>query len=212
MGKITDLTVQKRKNTRVNVFVDGRFMFAITQAAAWEANLAIGQEISRDNLQKLSENGALDISMSKAMHYLAARPRSEKELRDRLMKHKIEDSIIQKTVERLRARGLLNDQVFTRYWIDQRVTFKPRSSLLLEMELRGKGIDPDIISEATSNLDDKTEAFKAAQRKAKTILRNDYNRFYKKLMTHLRTRGFGYSTTSEAIKAVWTQLEAEGKN
>ena len=212
MGKITDLTIQKRKNTRVNVFVDGQFMFATTQDAAWEANLAIGQEIPSDNLQRLAEYGALDLSMSKAMHYLAARPRSEKELRDRLIRHKIEDSIIQKTVERLRARGLLNDQNFTQYWIDQRVTFNTRSRLLLEMELRSKGIDPDTIREATSSLDDKTEAFKAAQRKAKTILRNDYDRFYKKLMAYLRTRGFGYSTASEAIKAVWVHLEVEEKD
>ena len=100
--------------------------------------------------------------MSVALRYLTARPRSERELRDRLRQRKVGEMVIDRTVEQLRARGLLDDFTFAQYWVDQRVTFRPRSRRMLEMELRRKGVDGTAIEDATLDMDDEAEAYRAA--------------------------------------------------
>ena len=48
-------------------------------------------------------------------------------------------------VDRLEARGLIDDAQFAAYWVEQRQTFRPRGSRALRFELRAKGVT--IVSE-----------------------------------------------------------------
>ena len=114
--------------------------------------------------------------------------------------------VIDRTVEQLRARGLLDDFTFAQYWVDQRVTFRPRSRRMLEMELRRKGVEGTAIEDATLDMDDEAEAYRAAQRRARTLPTDDFDAFFKKLVDHLRRRGFGYGTASKTARGLWAEL------
>ncbi|MEK7517222.1 MAG: regulatory protein RecX [Patescibacteria group bacterium] len=106
------------------------------------------------------------------MRFLSFRPRSEREVRDYLIKasrkkasairHSGEEdrwnggdsghgqndgieSVIEKVIEKLKAQNLINDEEFAKWWIESRTTFKPRSLRLIKIELRQKGIDSETI-------------------------------------------------------------------
>ena len=109
-------------------------------------------------------------------------------------------------MEQLRTKGLLDDFTFAQYWVDQRVTFRPRSRRMLEMELRQKGVDGEAIEGVTLDMDDEAEAYRAAQRRARSLSTDDFDAFFKKLVDHLRRRGFGYATAAKTAKGLWVEL------
>ena len=211
MPQITDIRAQKTRKDRVNVFIDGRYAFALDQISMFDARLEIGQDVSDERLDELMEKAGLDSAMSVALRYLTARPRSERELRDRLRRRQVGDAVIKRTLEKLRTKGLLDDFTFAQYWVDQRVTFKPRSRRMLELELRQKGVDGEAIEGVTLDMDDEAEAYRAAQRRARSLPTNDFDSFFKKLVDHLRRRGFGYATAAKTAKGLWAEVTSSGE-
>ena len=79
MPQITDIRAQKTRKDRVNVFIDGRYAFALDQISMFDARLEIGQDVSDERLDELMEKAGLDSAMSVALRYLTSRPRSERE-------------------------------------------------------------------------------------------------------------------------------------
>src|SRR6266542_6260426 len=87
-----------------------------------------------------------------ALRFLAVRPRSEAEVRTRLLRARHEATAIEQALERLRQDGLLDDAAFAQYWLEQRRTFRPRGARLVQAELRQRGI-ADLAAEAATTLD-----------------------------------------------------------
>ena len=74
MPQITDIRAQKTRKDRVNVFIDGRYAFALDQISAYEARLEVGQDVSDERLGELVDKAGLDSAMSVALRYLTSRP------------------------------------------------------------------------------------------------------------------------------------------
>ena len=74
--------------------------------------------------------------LNKAIHLLSFRPRSAAELKQRGLAAAIPQLI---------ELDLLDDQKFARWWVDQRLAFRPRGNIALKSELIQKGIDREII-------------------------------------------------------------------
>jgi len=113
-----------------------------------------------------------------ALRFLSYRPRSEKEVRDYLMRHSGKErkrrlqnllaternardsghgqnddreSIIERVISKLKEQKFLNDEEFAKWWIGSRLRFKPRSLRLIKIELRQKGISQEVIEEVIND-------------------------------------------------------------
>ncbi len=69
-----------------------------------------------------------------ALRLLAYRARSEAEVRRRLSQ-RYPPGVVEKTIVSLRESGHLNDESFTRFWIQNREQHRPRSRRLVQQEL-----------------------------------------------------------------------------
>ncbi|HKZ35327.1 MAG TPA: RecX family transcriptional regulator [Patescibacteria group bacterium] len=81
----------------------------------------------------------------KALNLLSFRPRSVSEMKFRLKRLGGETGLIDRLIEILAADGLLNDEEFARWWVDQRIRFRPKGNIALKSELMQKGVDKEII-------------------------------------------------------------------
>lgn len=86
-----------------------------------------------------------DYLTAKALRLLSYRPRSIREIKQRLTKTNADTHTINRVINNLIDQNLLNDQEFAQWWIDQRVKFRPRGNYALTQELAQKGIDREII-------------------------------------------------------------------
>lgn len=210
MGKITALTPQKRNPNRVNVYLDGEFAFGL--AAITAAYLRTGQALSSAEIEKLQDADLEEKAKNLAIRYIEYRPRSIAETRRHLRKKEYPEAVVARVLERLEAVELLNDAAFARYWVEQRETFKPRSKMALQQELRQKGIDRNLIDEAVAEVDELAAATQAAQPKARRWQSLPEQAFRKKLGGFLQRRGFGYGIVREATEALWEETKDESSD
>ncbi|MCA9897459.1 MAG: RecX family transcriptional regulator [Anaerolineales bacterium] len=209
MGKITSLTRQKRNPNRINVYIDGSFAFGLAEITA--AYLRVGQTLSAAEAENLQGADQIEKAKEVAIRYIEYRPRSIAETQQHLQKKEYPDDVIAQVLERLEAVKLLDDEAFARYWVDQRETFKPRSKIALQQELRQKGIDRAVIDEATATMDEFAAARQAAEPKAHRWMSLPEQQFRQKLGSFLQRRGFGYDVVREVTEELWAEAQAENE-
>jgi regulatory protein len=205
MSRITGLTAGKGRDKRVKVFLDGRLALRLSAEVALKEGLRPGQELSESDLQALAGADRRQRCLNTAYRLLAARPRSEDEIRQRLQKRGFESEYREKAIARLKEQGLVDDTAFARFWKDNRQTFRPRSRRLTALELRRKGLDSAAIESAVSEIDDGESAYRSALTRARRLISSDYEVFRRRLGDYLVRRGFDYDTIQQTVTRIWTE-------
>jgi regulatory protein len=143
--------------------------------------------------------------LDKTYHFLSFRPRSEKEVRDNLAKKKAPQEIIDRVLTQLKDHKFVNDEEFARWFIEQRLRFRPKSLNLIKLELKQKGISKDVIDElAIRNNEfgaetDIESAKKLVEKKIDKYRDLDKQEIYHKLGAYLARRGFNWDTIKKSI-------------
>jgi len=211
MKTITALKLGKRREKRVNVFLDGSFAFSLAADVVAHANLRVGQQLSPAKEKELAGADEYKRCFNAAARFLGYRPRSESELRDRMRERGYAPAIVDQVVARLKELELLDDAAFARYWAENREEFSPRGRRLVEMELRRKGLDRETIEHAVAVVDEDAGAIRAAEKKLGSLPADDYDVFRRRLWAYLGRRGFDYETINRTIEKIWKEKQ-DNKN
>ncbi len=205
--KVTALRLQQRNKTRVNLYLDGRFAFGLAKIVA--ARLAVGQELDEAAIAQLRAQDDLEQAYERALKFLGPRPRSESEVRRRLKEYRIAPATTEEVVARLRQAGLVNDQAFASYWVENRSTFRPRSKRVLRAELKQKGVSDDVLREALDHTNDAEAVYTLARARARRLHGLEYQEFRRKLGDFLARRGFDFDLITPVVDRVWTETEGQ---
>jgi regulatory protein len=207
---VTALTAQKKNPNRINVFLDGEFVFGLSRiVAAW---LRIGELLTDEKIARLQEQDSLEIATQRAIDLLSYRPRAEAEIRKRLSESGFGSGEIEEVLGRLRQAGLVSDENFARGWADNRAAFRPRSHRMVAAELRQKGVADETIEQALSELPaDGDLAYQTAERYARRLDGLEWEDFRKKLGGHLGRKGYGYEVVAEVTRRIWNEIHGEAR-
>ena len=206
-GQITKLEFQKKNPDRVSVFLDGRFAFGLPAIIA--AQLKRDQVLSDADIESLQDEGAVEEAYGRALNYLSYRPRSRAEVQRYLEKRDLSKIQIEAVAGRLERAGLLDDEEFARYWVENRERHQPKGLRALRYELRGKGISNDTIEQVLVSVDVPGSAYRSSTRKAQQLVHLDQGTFTKKLIEYLARRGFDYEVARETAARHWAELAAD---
>jgi regulatory protein len=80
-----------------------------------------------------------------AARFLEARPRSEAEVRRKLLRLGYRPELVEDAVVKLLTVGYLDDEAFAHSWVESRDRAKPRGEHALRRELGQKGIDRSLV-------------------------------------------------------------------
>ena len=78
---ITDLKQGLKNPERVNVFVDGKFLFSLNVAQVVDFKLKVGVKLDEERLAELKRASEFGKLYQRALEWVLARPRSEREVR-----------------------------------------------------------------------------------------------------------------------------------
>ena len=203
-------TLRRHLGQRVNVFVDGKFSFALGLDVAGKHGLRPGLELSASDIENLLREDGESKAMTSALTFLGHRARSEAEIRARLAKDEWGEAVISRVLERLRELKLVNDEEFASQWVENRSRFKPRGGRMLQQELRQKGVARENIEAALPDADEEVEnALLALQKTARKWERfSDEREQQQKAIEFLARRGFGFG----AAKTAWTRFQEESED
>jgi regulatory protein len=206
--RITALTAQRKNPNRINVFLDGEFVFGLYRiTAAW---LRIGELLSEERITRLQEQDGLEVAYQRALEFLSYRPRSEKEIRQRLTEKGYTENSVEAVLERLRRAGLVSDEQFAHAWTENRVTFRPRSRRMVAAELRQKGIGQETIEQTLNEMPaEDALAYEAGKKYSRRLEGLSWEDFRQKMAGHLGRKGFGYGTVAEVTKRIWQEMHDE---
>ncbi len=209
MSKITAIEPQKKKPDRFNIFVDGKFAFGLDAETLVKSGLKVGQEISEKEIEKLVfENEARKL-MDKALRFLSFRPRSESEVRRHLKSKTLHSSffilhspnvVIDNVLGRLKHLGYVDDLEFTKWWVEQRQTHRPRGAQLIKSELFQKGVAQEIIDQVLPENEEEevVRALKAAKKKLRSYDLKSWES-KQKMSQYLARRGFDWEIIKETL-------------
>jgi len=156
--------------------------------------------------------------LAAALRFLSYRPRSEKEVRDNLLKKfsrspfpeeykQDAEHAIERVIQFLLAQKFLDDSAFVKSWVRNRTEYKQKSKWLIIKELQEKGIKKEFIEKVLAE-EDSPEINEYIQ--AKTLVEKRINKYidlphqqlYQKLGAYLGRRGYRWEIIKRSIDDV----------
>ncbi|HRN96569.1 MAG TPA: regulatory protein RecX [Candidatus Levybacteria bacterium] len=138
---------------------------------------------------------------TRALKYLSYRPRSEKEIRDRLAKKHFDSMIIDQVIDKLKEDKFLDDTGFAQWWTEQRQDFRGKSKFVIKSELSEKGIDRNTIDATLTNAkDDLKTAKEFLDRKKRRFENYTGDEYKKKVIGFLQRKGFSWDVIQKVLK------------
>ncbi len=146
-------------------------------------------------------------TMNRAANLLAAKPRSIRELRERLLeKEWTNGAIVDEVLEKLKEYDYVNDEQFARMFAASKLRQKPVGKRRLKQTLSQKKLDKETIEQAIEKAYENTPedevieiAIKKRLRiKGKPETREDSKKFY----DHLMRQGFSYDLISSKMREI----------
>jgi regulatory protein len=154
-----------------------------------------------------SEDEQLKRAKNTAYRYLTIRPRSRKELADKLQDKEFSDPMIAAVLEHVTRLGYLDDGKFAAQWAASRVRSRGFGRRRLEQELRIKGISREIIKDTLNTLLEEAPeaetARKEAEKKLRTLTRFEPEVRRRRLAGFLERKGF----SSEIIRTILRTMQ-----
>jgi regulatory protein len=143
-------------------------------------------------------------AMDRAGRLLARGPKTEHQVRERLESAGFSERVIDRTLVRLRALGLVDDLAFARRWIEERTERVGRGAEALIAELGGKGVDRATAEQAIAEvgLDEDAVARDWAIRLLPGLVDRPLAEQGRRLRIMLLRRGFSDEAACEGARAV----------
>ena len=212
---ITAITAQQKDPNRVNIMVDGTYRFSLDIFQVGELGVRVGKDYTDAELTELETESQFGKLYARTLEYCLMRPHSAKEVRDYLYRKTrttrtrrrttgeiierpgVPVAVTDRVFTRLVDKGYIDDEKFTRYWVENRSQLKGASRRKLQLELRAKGIDGGLIDRmmVDSERSDSDEIQKVIAKKQR--LYPDRQKF----IQYLLRQGFRYDDILTALTA-----------
>lgn len=202
MSRITKISQQKNKN-RVNVYLDNEFAFGLDLENFVRLGLKIDQELGDNDVKKIVAEGEYAKNFEKLLNFAMLRPRSYREILDWFKRKKVHDSLHKKLINKLEKLDLLDDALFAKWWVGQRLEFRPRSKRALFSELLKKGIDKNIIKQTLEEIDVDEVSLASRELKKRNTKWAKYSEDYErkqKQMEYLARKGYSWDVVKKVVE------------
>lgn len=200
--QITKIAPAAKTPGRYNIFVDGQYSFSLDELQLVQAGLHSELDIDDEQLAKFRNESEFGKNYIRAIDLISRRLRSEKEIRDYARRKSWTTDNTERVIERLKARGYLNDKVFAESFVRARQNAGKYSRRRIELDLRRKGIADSIVKEVLHDEVSDTDALRKLI--AKRVKRYDDPT---KLKAYLLRAGFNYDDINREIDAYYNSSD-----
>jgi regulatory protein len=140
------------------------------------------------------------------LRLLTARARTRAELTGKLTQRGYSDEVSERVVDRLTQVGLVNDEEFAEEWVRSRHQYGGKGKRALAAELRRKGVDHEVITEALADIDAGAERQRAEElvraRLRREKLDDDpaaHAKVMRRLVGMLARRGYSQTMAADVV-------------
>ena len=182
---------EKKGNDTYKIHLENNQSINIHENVILKHNLLYKKEIDTNLLEKLDIDNNKENIYNKCIKYISVRLRSTYEIKEYLKRQQMENELIDTTIEKLKQNNLLNDEIFTKAFINDKLNFTTMGPYRIEQELKKHKIDSNIIYQYLSNIDDATIDYKINKQITKLMKSNKKKQNLRnKIYTNLLNLGY----------------------
>lgn len=209
MGIITKIESQKKRDDRVNIYIDEKFFMAIYKELVFTFNLKKGQEIDSNHLKSILDDEMYMKAKNKTLSILSKASQSEKQIRQKLAKDYEEDTI-ERVIEFLQKYKFIDDEDLASRIINTNVNLNKYGKNKIKQNLYNKGIDKNIIENAIDDIDTNKEfenALYLGKKRYDRLKNEDPRKAYQKIGNHLAYKGFNYDIIKKVLNNLFNDVD-----
>ncbi|ORO52305.1 recombination regulator RecX [Streptococcus oralis subsp. oralis] len=205
--KITKLEKKKRLYL---MELDHQQTFYITEDTIVRFMLSRDKVISKEELTEIQDFAQFSYGKNLALYHLSFKARTEKEVRDYLVKYEIDDKTIPQVIQALKEENWINDRQYAYSIINANQLSGDKGPYVLAQKLSQKGIAKATIEDVLKDFD----FSEIAQRVAEKLLKK-YNgklparALQDKIIQNLTNKGFSYADAKNAFDDLDSQVDQE---
>ena len=199
MSLITKIEVQKKDDTRANIYVDDKFYAGMSIELVIKSQLKKGVEIDTQVLDDIIIEDEKSSALSKALKYSSNNLKTKKQIRDYLKKKEYNSQTIDYVIEKMSEYNYLDDEAYAKAYL---LTYsKKYGKLRLINDLKNRGISESIIDNLFA---DEIEIVDSIEDVANKYLKNKEinDQTLVKLNRFLYSRGYEFEDISRLLSKI----------
>lgn len=184
--------------TKAAVYLNDERAFVLTLSEIRQLDLSVNMTVT-NQIQEDIDTVLTKKAKLKVMNLLQTKDYTVYEIRSRLKRESFPEYIIQRAIDYVAEYGYVDDRRYTETYL--RYHGQGKSSRILTMKLRQKGIDSNIIEECMSEItiDEEEQIKHLIETKYKTDWIHD-NAKKQKMIGFLMRRGYSYQNIRSVMK------------
>lgn len=192
------ITSKAGNGNKVHIYIDGEYTLTLYDDYWYRLKLKEGAEISEEELASLKEEAGFRLAYEKGVQYLSLRAYSKKELFQKL-RLKYGEPAATRAVEKMEYMGYINDEGFANEYARYLFDVKKYDIKRISYELKVKGIEGEIASNALKTLDNEpiSRIIEMLRTKYENKAENEKER--KKLVNRFIRMGYSYHDIKSAF-------------
>lgn len=203
--KIVSIEKASGPKDRVRLRLESGEEYELAHELLLRAGIHAGDALAPAQLSRFEEEDGRLQAREAALSLLAHRPRTESELRQRLLRKGFPAAPVDFVLDDLRAQGLLDDAAFAEMFTRDRVRLNPRGRRRVVQELRGRGVEAGMAAAAVDGVMheeavDEGALAREAARRWRARSGEEPGRARRRLAGYLARRGFGSDVVREVVE------------
>ncbi len=191
---ITEISEQKRKKGRYNVYTDDGFLLSLSDETIVKNSIKRGSELTEEQLNALREEDTFKYAKELSFKYAAGAMRSEKQIKAHLLRCGVDADTADRAVETMREYGYADDERFAREYA--KGYLRKYSAYVVTQRLLAEGISAKTAAEAVKEADDAENLTALFGKYARKYEKDEPLKRKKHICDALARRGFSWSEIS----------------
>jgi len=196
--RITDIKANVNDKSRVSVYIDNKFAFALNQQSLLASKIYKSEEIDAKRLAELKKLADFDKLYFRTLTYVTSRLKTRWQVKVYLEKKDASPALIEAILNKLSDINLIDDYNYALSYISDRNQLRPTSLTKIKFDLLKKHIDSNVVVKAIedSDLDNSSSLRQVIATKRRQLRYKDDQ----KLMQYLARQGYNYGEIKEALQ------------
>ncbi|MBX4263901.1 recombination regulator RecX [Clostridium estertheticum] len=207
---ITKIEFQKKNKARVNIYMDGEYVFACDAQLVYIHNITKGRAMDKESLESIVNEDNYIKGKTCALHFLERSFKSTKQVIDKLTMKEFDAKTIERVMDFLRRYDFIDDSLFIQLYIKEKIRSCGKNKI--KFALLKKFLPKELINEELNKITSEQlleTALKLANKKIVTLAKSekDHQKLYRKTADYLARSGYDY----ELIRKVMDEIASDDK-
>lgn len=192
--------IESITKTKYRVYIDDEFAFVLYKGELFKYQIRKGEEISEETIAGIKNEVLIKRAKLRAMHLLNAMPRTEQQLREKLMQGEYPEDVIEVAVSYVKSFGYINDEAYVRNFIISKRNCKSKREIV--MLLGQKGLRGEIVDHIVEEMyaeESELSTIKEIMRKKRWNPSEMEEKERQKMFGYLMRKGFSYEEIRRAL-------------